>query len=264
MVGASIAPFESLRLTKVLRGIRTKVGPNARRTRLPLTIWLALDFLHFLNLNLYDDLVFCTAVFVGICGLLRASEFVCKSPSQLVLTRSCVTWYDDRFTILLKRSKVDVFGTGCVIQFFRTNSRGCPFVLLRLLWNRSPSKLPESALFQNSDGSPFSYSTLHSRIKCFVSKLCLDPAFFGTHSLRIGGATTLAALGVPPYVIQTMGRWSSLTYQLYTRVTPSTIRHAMRSMLSIKTSKGAFGGLSLSQASNVSLANIGVLFSHRQ
>lgn len=44
-----------------------------------------------------------------------------------------------------------------------------------------------------------------------------DPAQFGTHSLRIGGATALFAAGADPHVIRTMGRWSSDLYQLYVR-----------------------------------------------
>ena len=44
-----------------------------------------------------------------------------------------------------------------------------------------------------------------------------DPAQFGTHSYRIGGATALFAAGADPMVIRTMGRWSSDCYRLYVR-----------------------------------------------
>ena len=44
-----------------------------------------------------------------------------------------------------------------------------------------------------------------------------DPSHFGTHSLRIGGATALFAAGADPTVIRTMGRWSSDCYRLYVR-----------------------------------------------
>ena len=43
------------------------------------------------------------------------------------------------------------------------------------------------------------------------------PEQFGTHSLRIGGATALFASGADPTVIRTMGRWSSDIYKLYVR-----------------------------------------------
>ena len=40
---------------------------------------------------------------------------------------------------------------------------------------------------------------------------------FGTHSLRIGGATALFAMGADETVIRTMGRWSSDIHRLYVR-----------------------------------------------
>ena len=44
-----------------------------------------------------------------------------------------------------------------------------------------------------------------------------DPAQYGAHSYRIGGATALFAAGADPMVIRTMGRWSSDCYRLYVR-----------------------------------------------
>ena len=38
---------------------------------------------------------------------------------------------------------------------------------------------------------------------------------FGTHSLRIGGATALFAQGADPTVIRTISQWSSDIYRLY-------------------------------------------------
>ena len=52
-----------------------------------------------------------------------------------------------------------------------------------------------------------------------MSSLGLDPARFGAHSLRIGGATAAAAAGVPPSVIRVMGRWNSDIFEIYTRLT---------------------------------------------
>ena len=44
-----------------------------------------------------------------------------------------------------------------------------------------------------------------------------NPDHFGTHSLRIGGATALFAGGASETVIRTMGRWSSDLHRLYVR-----------------------------------------------
>ena len=42
-----------------------------------------------------------------------------------------------------------------------------------------------------------------------------NPAVYGGHSLRIGGATAALAANVPPSLIRLMGRWSSDIYEIY-------------------------------------------------
>jgi len=42
----------------------------------------------------------------------------------------------------------------------------------------------------------------------------------GGHSLRSGGATALAEAGVPPHIIQAIGRWASDAFQIYIRKHP--------------------------------------------
>ena len=36
-------------------------------------------------------------------------------------------------------------------------------------------------------------------------------------SMRAGGATSLAENGIPPNIIQAIGRWASLAFQIYIR-----------------------------------------------
>ena len=45
-----------------------------------------------------------------------------------------------------------------------------------------------------------------------------EPALYGAHSLRIGGATAALAAGIPPQLIRLMGRWSSDVYEIYCRM----------------------------------------------
>jgi hypothetical protein len=58
---------------------------------------------------------------------------------------------------------------------------------------------------------------VHATIKTLMASIGENPEHFGTHSLRIGGATALFAQGADPTVIRTMGRWSSDIYRLYVR-----------------------------------------------
>lgn len=56
-------------------------------------------------------------------------------------------------------------------------------------------------------------------VKALMSGLGLDPACFGAHSLRIGGATAALAAGIHPSVIRITGRWSSDVWEIYARLT---------------------------------------------
>ena len=69
---------------------------------------------------------------------------------------------------------------------------------------------------------PVTNAPLHTRkvmdvIRDLMYAVGEDPYQFGTHSMRIGGATALFAAGADPTVIRTMGRWSSDCYRLYVR-----------------------------------------------
>ena len=70
-----------------------------------------------------------------------------------------------------------------------------------------------------ADGSraPLTVEAIRNWAKTLAHSVGQDPAHFGAHSLRIGGATALFAAGADPTVIRTMGRWSSDCYRLYVR-----------------------------------------------
>ena len=59
------------------------------------------------------------------------------------------------------------------------------------------------------------YFNLCLRQLAIINKM--DPARVSSHSLRIGGASALAAAGMPDYVIMDMGRWRSLAFLAYIR-----------------------------------------------
>ena len=49
-----------------------------------------------------------------------------------------------------------------------------------------------------------------------------------SHSLRIGAASTAAAMGCPKWLIQAMGRWTSDCFRRYIRINDTTIRRTSR------------------------------------
>ncbi len=72
-----------------------------------------------------------------------------------------------------------------------------------------------------------SYSTFQKAIKTVAISLGLDPSRYSSHSLRIGGASVMAAAGLPDYVIQLIGRWKSLAFLTYIRSNLSMFTKAL-------------------------------------
>ena len=74
------------------------------------------------------------------------------------------------------------------------------------------------ALFCHDDGSSFTVDQVRDMVKAVMQAAGYDPALYGAHSLRIGGATAALAAGVSPAQIRLMGRWSSDVYEIYCRM----------------------------------------------
>ncbi len=100
------------------------------------------------------------------------------------------------------------------------------------------------ALFiSTSDGWELSYAKLNAAIKKLATVFGLDPKRYSSHSLRIGGASALAAAGAPDYIIQLMGRWKSTAFLKYIRLATATNKRAISSL----TDKSLFTVHSLRQ-----------------
>ena len=74
------------------------------------------------------------------------------------------------------------------------------------------------ALFCHANGAPISTEEVRGMVRRVMQAAGRDPAIYGGHSLRIGGATAAHAAGVPPSLIRLMGRWSSDIYEIYCRL----------------------------------------------
>lgn len=79
--------------------------------------------------------------------------------------------------------------------------------------------LPDDGpLFCTPAGVSITVSQVRDVVRSVMAAAGRDPALFGAHSLRIGGASAALAAGVPPALIRLMGRWSSDVYEIYTRM----------------------------------------------
>lgn len=75
--------------------------------------------------------------------------------------------------------------------------------------------------------APMAKTSVTSRLRLLLARhLGMDDKRlkkFASHTMRRGGATYYATLGVPDATIQRLGRWSSHAFELYTETTLSVI-----------------------------------------
>ena len=80
------------------------------------------------------------------------------------------------------------------------------------------SEAASTPLFRDpATNKPLQTSYINMMVKAMMRLIGEDADEFGSHSLRIGGATALFAAGANETVIRTMGRWSSDIHRLYVR-----------------------------------------------
>ena len=216
---------------KVRYGVRTQDLAKAMDTAYaPLTPGVGDDVERLNRLNKK------AALATAFCGLLRAAEMALQPGEtwhpELNLSRADVKFYYDEHgalyvVVMMRPCKNGKYLRGKTVPIVLAGG-GTLVDPVSALWELyAGDPVPDSVehvtpLFRiRSRGNTGSLTVDQVRVevKTLMSSLGLDPARFGAHSLRIGGATAAAAAGVPPSVIRVMGRWNSDIFEIYTRLT---------------------------------------------
>jgi hypothetical protein len=228
-------------LEAALRAIKRKRG-GPKKPRLPVTVSLLLAMKEFLDLSLHDHRVVWAALVTGVFGLLRLGEMLNDKPlrDQDFYSRSV-----NLTELHLRQSKTDPFRHGCFIKLFRTGTAVDPVEALdSLVANRPVGLGGQSALTQTftlSTGKVLTRALLTQFMRTLVHKvelkykLGLNSDHFSGHSLRRGGATSLALRGVSADVIRVIGRWRSLCYRLYLEMSTDALRDSVARMAFVST-----------------------------
>ena len=172
----------------------------------------------------HDNLLFLTMLLVGFFGLLRLGELVQPDSSSLHIMSKISLRHDvhldaAHLSFAIPQSKTDVSFEGDQVVIQKSPSASDPyshfcrylvsqdilFPLFPQLWPRSNGPLPSRSWF---------LSRLHSFFPCSI----------GGHFIYAGGATSLAAAGVPPSQIQAIGRWRSDTFECYIHCHPTLLQ----------------------------------------
>ena len=128
-----------------------------------------------------------------------------------------------------KTSKTDPFWKGCFITVAPSGRLVCAVHTMHQYLNHQPPR-SASPLYFFSTGQFLTRNKVTSILRLQLQRLGFATESYASHSFHIGAATTTAEAGLPPWLIQTLGRWSSTCYTQYIR-TPVSILHAVPSRL---------------------------------
>jgi len=235
-------------------------NPVAGKRALPFTC----DKLVFAELKCFNtdspaDRAFLTACKFAVVCMARVSEYLPGKPGVEHWLRSddvsfsvqdgriipswkinTFPWVQIRSVIfLIRTAKNDIEGEGHRFEYYsKAPSPVRAFDLVFDMYSWVVQARPEMGepflMFQGRPGVKkflLSYNAFSRGVKKVARAMGLDPVRFRPHSLRIGGASMLAAAGVPDYVIQKQGRWKSLAFLEYIRLGKKTFEMALSAML---------------------------------
>ncbi|XP_062973745.1 uncharacterized protein LOC134392912 [Elgaria multicarinata webbii] len=209
------------RVRQALKGW-SKASPQPQDNRLPITPDILARFKSqwlFLCHSPYEAALFHAVAVTAFFGAFRISELLACSKND----RSCtalqyhdLALFDHGVTLRLRRSKTDQEGRGACISLNRAQITDiCPVSALHTFANLRGDR--EGYLFCHSDSAPLTKYQFWSITKTALQTLGLQATSYGTHSFRIGAASTAASLQLPQQTIQSIGRWKSAAFQSYVR-----------------------------------------------
>ena len=201
----------------------------------------------------------CVALETGFCCIMRVSEYICVPWANHHL-RACdvIFWVarDDSLVRVLSSAvasdtiefkdvrlvsihvadgKNDIEGEGHVITFEverhppGTVQKAQAFDLVRHLfdWAKRAQPEPLHPFFSFRGEWSLPYAFINTACKCVAEKLGLPLHLVSSHSIRIGGASTMAAGMQPDFLIKLLGRWKSLEFLEYIRLCSSAFSSAL-------------------------------------
>ena len=145
-------------------------------------------------------------------GFLRYSEVSNFRMYDIVI-------HDSYMAIFTEKSKTDIYRNGHWLYLAKLKSKLCPITLLRSYMKLAKiDKHSNDYIFRRlrKRGNSFrlrekdmhiSYTTARENLLCTLNMIGLKSRKFGLHSLRAGGATAAANLGVSDRLFKKHGRW---------------------------------------------------------
>jgi hypothetical protein len=212
-------------VTRTLKGCLRLKGSPVKRKRALTYSDLYKVIADLSSSRQHDDLLFKSMLVTGFFALMRLGELTFPNSVKLrnwrkISKRSSVSLSPDQYLFHLPCHKADPFFEGNTVivkqhQYCDINPLA---IFSDYLSSRDQLHPLSSPLWLTKTGSVPTRQFFISRLHRYFEK---DIA---GQSMRAGGATSLAEHGVPPSLIQFMGRWSSDAFFIYIRKSPVLIQ----------------------------------------
>ena len=211
-----------------------------------------------------------TAIVLAYCCLLRVSEYIPTDADHFLLSESVVfvvlSTDGEIFVpshdihgyslvdvievvVTIRSAKNDSLGEGhrfCFSKKKPDRVAGVAFDLASDLyeWASRARPLKGDMFFSSRSGNTgrrrgtvfqLKADHINNTLKAVATAFKMDSTRFSTHSLRIGGASALAAAKVPDYIVQRIGRWKSLAFLKYIRLASKAFNDAISLMCNANT-----------------------------
>jgi len=142
-------------------------------------------------------------------------------------------------TYRIRGSKTDQRRRG-VSMFFEIMDESNPDVAFCVVrdafrWAQEARPIGEDAFLSYHNSWGLGYDQYNRAFKVTAIHMDLPPERFSTHSARIGGASALAAAGLPDWQIKKLGRWKSLAFLEYIQTALTSMRAAQVAMVNPAT-----------------------------
>eukprot|EP00913_Durusdinium_trenchii_P011460 g10760.t2 len=186
------------------------------------------------SLSRCDQVIIWAAIMVGFFFLLRASEFLITIGRTWGRTRTLkgsdvearkdnqqVTNFHvaEEVVIYLKGSKTDQYNQGTVRNQFKSGSELCVVSALADYQSMKPERFAgaeeNQPLFRLEDGNPLQRGDIQNLIQLAAVADGQSTTRYGSHSLRIGGATAMYQTTKDLDVVKRYGRWNSDAFHGY-------------------------------------------------
>ena len=190
--------------------------------------------------NAFDQSTLWAVCCLAFFGFLRSSEFTSPSSnsfsSSQTLLRSDIDFNSrNSLFVRINMSKVDPFRRGHILVIAPSQSHICAVdAMRRFLCHRQATN---DSLFLFKDGTFLTRSHLNMLLSAWMVPLNLAHTRISSHSFRIGAASTAAATGLPAWLIQALGRWSSQYYIQYIRMFPAIMASVQNKLVNVRTVK---------------------------